>query len=328
MPDNFSRVWKFFAGFFQGLEKRGNGLRAAGVSCYLQRRMSAEFQIDGRTRAFAVLGHPVAHTLSPPMHNAAFRALGWNAVYLAFDVAPEHVPEALRGMAALGFGGVNVTVPLKEVACRAMTRLDESAQLVGSVNTVQFTSDGLVGHSTDGHGFLRAFAEAFGVGVEGRSIFLLGAGGAGRALALVCAREGAARIVLADIEGDRAERVRAEAVALNLGDVVRTSADAGRWPAEAREAEVVIQATPVGMKPGDPSPLPVEAFRAGQLVFDLIYTPPETPLLRLARAAGARGVNGLGMLLYQGVRSFHIWTGVEPPADVMRKALERAVYGS
>jgi len=290
--------------------------------------MTAAFQPDGHTGAFAVLGHPVAHSLSPAMHNAALRALGWNALYLAFDVAPERLPEVLPAMAAMGFRGVNITVPLKEVAFRSLVRLDESARLVGSVNTVQFTADGLVGHSTDGYGFLRAFSEAFNAGVRGRSVFLLGAGGAGRALALVCAREGAARVVIADRDRDRAERVRAEAAAANTGAIVEVSSGPADWPADARAAEIVVQATPIGMKPSDPSPLAGEGFRPGQEAFDLVYQFPDTAFLRAARAAGARAINGLDMLLYQGVRSFRIWTGVEPPVDVMRTALRKAVYGS
>jgi len=288
--------------------------------------MNGEFQVDGRTRAFAVLGHPVAHSLSPPMHNAAFRALGWNAIYLAFDVAPERLPDVLPAMAAMGFGGVNVTVPLKEVAFRSLASLDDSARLVGSVNTVQFAPEGMIGHSTDGYGFLRAFAEAFGRGIRGRSVFVLGAGGAGRALALVCAREGAGRVALADLDSARAERVRSEAETMGLA--VEVSREPGAWPAAARSADIVVQATTVGMKPSDASPLPASAFRKGQDVFDLVYQFPETAFLRTAREAGARGVNGLDMLLYQGVRSFQIWTGVEPSPEIMRAALRKAVYGS
>lgn len=284
--------------------------------------------LDGRTKPFAVLGHPIGHTLSPAMHNAALAALGWNAVYLAFDVHPDRLMDVLPAMGAMGFGGVNLTVPLKEVAFRGLARHDESARLVGSVNTVEFAPEGPVGHSTDGHGFLKSHEEAFGASVEGASVFVLGTGGAGRAVALVCARAGAAAVTLSDVDAERLERVRAEAAAVRPGVAARAVAGGAEAARAAREADLVVQATPVGMKPGDPSLLPPEAFRPGQRAFDLIYTFPETAFMRAARAGGARAINGLDMLLHQGVRSFEIWTGVTPPDGAMREALRRAVYGA
>ncbi len=158
--------------------------------------VATPFVPDGKTRTFAVIGHPIGHTLSPAMHNAAFRALGRNAVYLAFDIEPDRVIESLRAMAAMGFGGVNVTVPHKETVFRGLDRLDGSARRVGAVNTVQFTPEGMVGHSTDAEGFLRAMQEAFGRGPEGLGVFVLGAGGAGRTVALECARAGAASVAV------------------------------------------------------------------------------------------------------------------------------------
>ena len=136
--------------------------------------------ITGKTGAFGVLGHPIAHTLSPPMHNAALGEMGIDAVYLPFDVAPEWLLEVLAGMQAMGFGGVNLTIPHKEVAFHGLPRLDASAKLVGAVNTVEFSSDGMMGHSTDGYGILKAIDEGFGMGVKGRSVAVVGCGGAGR----------------------------------------------------------------------------------------------------------------------------------------------------
>jgi len=287
------------------------------------------FAPDGTTRCFAVIGHPIAHSLSPAMHNAAFRALGWNAVYLALDVAPDRVPDALRGLAALGFGGVNVTVPHKEAVFRELARRDESARRAGAVNTVEFSADGPVGHSTDGEGFLRALREAFDRGPGGLDVFVLGAGGAGRTLALECARAGARAVTVSDIDAGRSGRLAAElrAVAPDARTAALDAADATSVQAAAAACGLVIQATPVGMNHGDPSPLPPEAFHAGALAFDLVYNLPETPFMRAAREGGAEAANGLGMLLHQGARSFEIWTGVEPPVDAMRAALEKAVYG-
>jgi shikimate dehydrogenase len=277
--------------------------------------------ISGHTKPYAVLGHPIGHTLSPVMHNAAFAALGMDAIYLAFDVAPERLMPVLDSLGDMGFGGVNLTVPLKETAFQGLSQLDESARLLGAVNTVQFTARGLVGHNTDGHGFLKAVEEAFGQGVQGASLFVLGAGGAGRAVALTAAQAGARAIALRDVEAGRADAVAAEikkqfpAVAVTLDG-------------DSAAADLVVQCTPIGMKPGDPSPLPTNSFQAGQRAFDLVYMHPETPFLAAARAAGARTANGLGMLLHQGARAFEIWTGRAPPAPVMRRALEEKVYGS
>lgn len=284
------------------------------------------FVPDGRTRTFAVIGHPIGHTLSPAMHNAAFRALGRNAVYLAYDIGPDRVLECLRAMAAMGFGGVNVTVPHKETVFRGLDRLDDSARRAGAVNTVQFTPEGMVGHSTDAEGFLRAMQEAFGRGPEGLDVFVLGAGGAGRTVALECARARAASVAVSDVDAARAERLAAE-----LGeaspDVRAAAVAAAEAPAAAAACGLVVQATPVGMKAGDASPLPPAAFGPGAMAFDLVYGVPETPFMRAARAGGARASNGLGMLLHQGARSFEIWTGVTPPVGVMRATLEKAVYG-
>lgn len=288
----------------------------------------ADKRIDASTRCFAVLGHPVEHSLSPLMHNAAFRELGMAAVYLAFDVRPENLDAAVRGAAAMGFGGLNLTVPLKEAALGVLDELDESARTLGAVNTVEISTGGLLrGHNTDGEGFLAAFREAFGFGPKGRRIFVLGTGGAGRAVALSCAAAGAHEMFLCDADKERAVRVAAEINDHKQETVVSVVM---REQAEdaAREADIVIQATPVGLRPEDESPLSGGAFREGQAVFDLVYTYPETAFMRKARSRGAEAVNGLGMLLHQGARAFAIWTGRDAPVDVMRAELEAAVYGT
>ncbi len=281
---------------------------------------------DAGTRLFAVLGHPISHSLSPVMHNAALRELGLNAVYLAFDVRPEEAPAAIRGLAAVGCAGANVTVPLKEIAARCVARLDDTARLAGAVNTIRFEPEGSVGYSTDGEGFLRGLREAFGVTPTGLRIFVLGCGGAGRTVALECARSGAAAVTLCDAETARAERLLGELRALAPtveADVVPTA----HAVEAARRTRLVVQATPVGLHEHDPSPLPPEAFAPDALAYDLIYHRPVTPFMRAAETAGARASNGLGMLWHQGARALEIWTGRAAPIHVMRAALERAVYG-
>ena len=285
--------------------------------------------ISGHTKPFAVLGHPIGHTLSPVMHNAAFEHLGMDAIYLAFDSPPETLLSSLCALADLGFGGVNLTVPLKEIAFKGLADLDDSARALGAVNTVQFLPAGARGYNTDGQGFLAAVREAFAAGVAGKSVFVLGSGGAGRAVAIACAREGAQRIRLADLDAHRPAQVAKEIQAMAPHVAAETvAANPAAWAEASRQSELVVQATPVGMREGDaPALLDGSAFRAGQLVFDLVYTAPETGFMKQARAGGARAANGLGMLLHQGAAAFSIWTGREAPLGVMRTALEAAVYG-
>ena len=277
---------------------------------------------------FALLGHPVGHSLSPAMHNAAFKALGLRANYALLDVRPGDLPRTLDELRAKKYGGLNVTIPHKEAAYRflaAKHALSDTARLLHSVNTVVFRPDGsLLGDNTDAPGFLDALKESFRASPRGRRVLVLGCGGAGRALALTCAMQGAESIFVADVNLAARRRLllalRQTAPGLPVAGV---SLDRAR--AAARDCDLIVQATPVGMRPGDPSLLPPESFRKGQLVFDLIYNPAVTPLLATAQAAGARTSNGLGMLLHQGVRAFRLWTGRKPPVPVMRTALEKAL---
>lgn len=282
-------------------------------------------KLSGHTLPFAVLGHPIGHTLSPVMHNASFAALKLDAIYLAFDVHPDRLMPVLHSMQELGFRGVNLTVPLKEVAFAQLERNDASAILLGAVNTVAFTDQGLVGHNTDGFGFLQAMEEAFGPCLTGEHIFVLGTGGAGRAVALVSAGKGAKAITLSDVDQRRAEAVAAE-IRSHHPALPVTCVDADAPIEAARAADVIVQSTPIGMKPDDPPLLPADAFQPGQKVFDLIYMYPETAFLAQARQGGATIANGLAMLLHQGARAFEIWTGKSADIEAMRQALERAVY--
>jgi len=283
---------------------------------------------SGKLMSFALLGHPVGHSLSPAMHNAAFKALRLRAHYSLLDVPPGGIPCTLEQLRANNFGGVNVTIPHKEAAYRFLAVkhvLSDTAKLLHSVNTVVFRPDGaLLGDNTDAPGFLDALKEAFRATPRGKRILLLGCGGAGRALAIVCAMQGAESILVADVNLAARRRLllalRQAAPGLPVAGV-----SLARSRTAARNCDLIIHATPIGMHPGDPSLLPPEAFHSGQLVFDLIYNPSITPLLATAKAAGARTANGLGMLLHQGARSFHLWTGRKPPIPAMRAALERAL---
>ena len=282
----------------------------------------------GCSTPFALLGHPVGHSLSPAMHNAAFKALHLHAEYSLLDIQPGDIPRTLAELRTKHFGGLNVTIPHKEAAYRYLAThgaLSDTAKFLHSVNTIVFRPDGsLLGDNTDAPGFLDALRESFRASPRGKRILVLGCGGAGRALALTCALQGAASILVADINPGARRRLllalRQTAPGLPVAGVSLAHARTA-----ARECDLIIQATPVGMKPGDPSLLPPAAFHKGQLVFDLIYNPAITPLLATAKAAGARTAHGLGMLLHQGARAFRLWTGRKPPVARMRGALEKAL---
>lgn len=282
--------------------------------------------ISPATRLFAVFGQPVGHSLSPAFQNAGLQAMNVDGVYLAFEVGPEDLMPSLQTCDRWKAGGVNLTIPLKETAFQNLEHLADSAMFAGSVNTIVFEAPGrMVGHSTDGFGLREALREAFGGAFEGRRIMVLGCGGAGRAAALQAAREDAAEVMLANRTRARAETVEAEIRERLPGVSVSTTTS---WPpssAEIQQADVIIQSTSLGMKAEEGLGLEPDSFRAGQAVLDMTYVQETTPVMDMARQAGAQAVNGIGMLLHQGVESLRLWTGQEPPVDVMRTALKDAV---
>jgi shikimate dehydrogenase len=278
----------------------------------------------GGLDVYAVLGFPVGHSLSPPMHNAAFKDLGLSAVYVPYEVEPGMLKKELEVMAAAGVRGANVTVPLKEEAFAAMDFLDESAELYRAVNTVSFGEEGLAGASTDGVGFLRGFEEAFGRGLRGLKVLVLGAGGAGRSVALACAQAGAASIRIYNRTEARADTLCEELNSQWPDLSVETVAGGDSLRDASLASDAVLQCTSLGLHEGDADILGAEGFRGGHVVYDLIYS-RKTPILQAARSAGAEAASGLGMLVHQGVKSFEIWTGKTPSAEVMRAAVEKAM---
>lgn len=278
------------------------------------------------TRLFAVFGQPVGHSLSPAFQNAGLQAMNVDGVYLAFEVSPEALMSCLTTCSVWGAGGVNLTIPLKETAFRSLEHCADSATFAGSVNTIVFEQDGqMVGHSTDGVGLREALKEAFGAAFEDRRVLILGSGGAGRAAALQAAREGAAEVVVANRTRSRAEHVEAE-IRERLPNVPARTASS--WPPSSEDlsgADVIIQSTSLGMKPGEGLGISPDAFREGQALLDMTYVHDTTPTMELAQTAGVKAVNGIGMLLHQGVESLRLWTGLEPPVETMRVALQKAV---
>jgi shikimate dehydrogenase len=277
---------------------------------------------------FAVLGHPIKHSLSPVMHAASFASIGFEGSYDKLDVPPDMLMKRLAEMGEEGFGGVNLTIPLKEVAFRELEQLDESAKLLGAVNTVKFTEHGMIGYCTDGYGLLRAVEEAFGESVAGKDIFFIGSGGAGRAAALSAAQAGAKSITLSARTETRVLPLAEELRSLNAELTVELALTDADKIARCKASDLVINASPIGMHEGDASPMPPAAFRAGQMVYDMIYMYPQTAVMKAAAQSGARVSNGIGMLVHQGAKAFEIWTGISADSDAMAKAVEKAVYGN
>lgn len=278
-------------------------------------------------RLTGVLGWPVAHSISPALHNAAFRAAGRDWIYLPFAVPPESLGAALEGLRALGAAGVNLTLPHKAAARSYLSRLSGVADSSGAVNTVVVEEVGLVGHNTDGAGLLRALAVDAGVSVAGTRVVVLGAGGMARAACAALADAKAEAIVIAGRTPPRVESLRGALFArfprLKLSSAP-LAPDALR-PLFAT-CDLLLQCTSVGLTSPDFDPaLPLDALPAHAVVHDAVYGAHETPLVRAARARGLRAVDGLPMLVYQAALSHALWTGAAPDESVMLAAARDAV---
>lgn len=269
------------------------------------------------TRLFGVIGHPIAHSLSPAMHTAALRALRCDACYGAFDVPPRFLKPMLRALVLAGVEGLNVTVPLKEAVIPLMDRLDPAAQAIGAVNTIVIRNRRLTGHNTDGAGFRRALAEDLRFNARGKRVLVLGAGGAARAVGWALAADRARTIWVANRTPAKAKRL-----ARRLARAQAIPWRAGALRAAIAEADLVVNATTVGMRPADGPPVDPAWLRRGTRVYDLIYQ-HETRLVRAARRRGCVASGGLSMLLYQGAESLRLWLRREPPIDAMRRTLLR-----
>lgn len=268
--------------------------------------------LDASTRFAGIIGWPVSHSLSPAMHNAAFAACGLNWAYLAFAVEAARVPEAVAGLAAVGCGGLNVTIPHKQAVMEHCSSVSEAAAAIGAANTL--IPDGMGGFradNTDAEGFQRALDAAVPEDVAAGVVLLIGAGGAARAVAYAVRSRGGRLLV-----SNRSPEKAAE-----LGWVVPF--DPTALNAAASEATLVVNATSLGMGSDEvPSQLPLAGLGPNQVVNDLVYRPGGTPWSAAAAARGARTVDGLGMLLHQGAAAFERWTGRPAPVDVMREALQ------
>lgn len=284
--------------------------------------MSVSLSVNGGTRVVGVFGYPVEHSLSPAMHNSAFGALHLPYIYVPFCVAPSNLQSAIGSLKSLGIIGVNLTIPHKEAVLPHLDEVTQVAREVGAVNTVHCTEGRLVGDNTDGYGFFTPLVEA-GWSVSGCTVFVVGAGGAARSVVFRLAREGA-HVVVMNRSRDRALRL-AESV-VNAGYAAIDVVDADDAPSvfrAVRECKILVQTTRVGMYPHvEQRPdVPLAALTGEQLVYDLVYNPVETALLREARNKGCSTMTGVKMLVYQGAAAFHRWTGEWPPVDVMEQSV-------
>lgn len=281
-------------------------------------------EVRGHTKIVGVFGHPVEHSLSPAMHNAAIAALGLPFIYVPFPVAPESLEPAIHSLAALGIVGVNLTIPHKESVLPLLDEITDEARNVGAVNTVHCIEGKLVGDNTDGRGFSTPLAE-MGVNLTGKTAVVVGAGGAARSVVFQLAREGA-QIVLTNRTRERADRLAAALADAGFDcDSIQTldAEDTQGLATAIATAELLVQTTRIGMYPhGNEMPsIPLEAFHPGLLVYDLIYNPIETLLLQEAKRRGCRTLTGVKMLVYQGAAAFERWTGIWPPTEVMEQAV-------
>jgi shikimate dehydrogenase len=305
----------------------------------------SSIRFTGSTKLCGVIGDPVAHSLSPLMQNAAMQALGLDWAYMPFHVKPEGLRAAIEGARALGIVGLNVTIPHKETVVALLDELDPLAEAIAAVNTIHFDAGRAKGYNTDAYGFTQSVLADGELEMAGATVLVLGGGGAARGLAAGAASEGAKKVILANRTRARAERIAGDLERVFPAvrwEVVQASATSLRNA--AGRAQVVANATSLGMKASDELPIPADALTPGQVVFDSVYfmpragsaaakeaaegSPGDTALLRAARAAGCITVGGLAMLARQGAKSLAIWTGLEPDEDLMLSLLIKHVRES
>ncbi len=282
-----------------------------------------------------VFGYPAGHILSPVLHNKAAEVLGMNYHYLSYEVHPDTLEEAVRGAQAMGFRGLTITIPHKVTVAKLMDELSEDARFMGAVNTIVFEEDErLVGHNTDGTGWLQYFEETTGEHPEGKKCLVLGAGGAARAIAVKIAQCGAAHIEIRNRTSQKALEL-ARFVEKNFPAVTVNGTGLDDLDATLDGCEIIVNTTSLGMW-GDTervaaTPIPADSIPEGCICSDAVYIPPDTEFLKAARNSGAQIVRGTGWLVYQAAAAWKMWTGVDMPTDIVMeaflKALERRLGG-
>lgn len=279
-------------------------------------------KIRGSTNIVGLIGHPVEHSFSPPMHNAAFKALGMDYAYVAFDVNPLNLKSAIEGAKSLNIKGFNVTIPHKIDVIQYLDEIDDVAGLIGAVNTIDFKE--MKGYNTDGIGAIRAIEEV--TSIKNKNVVVAGAGGASRAISFYIAKYGADSLTILNRNAEKARNLANDVLNSNLIDNVKSDSisEIGKY---LTDGDILIDTTPIGMHPNvNDSPIVKSGdMHEDLVVFDAVYNPNETVLLKEAIKADAKPVYGIKMLLYQGAESFKIWTGRNAPVDVMEDALRKTI---
>ena len=278
--------------------------------------------IKGSTNIVGLIGHPVEHSFSPPMHNAAFEALEMDYVYVAFDVDPLNLKSAIDGAKSLNIKGFNVTIPHKIEVMKHLDEIDEVAALIGAVNTIDFKD--MKGYNTDGIGAVKAIEEV--TSIKNKNVVVAGAGGASRAISFYIAKYGADSLTILNRNVEKADNLAKDVSNSNLINEVKSDS-MSEINSHVTDADILIDTTPVGMHPNvDAEPIVLaDNMHDDLVVFDAVYNPNDTVLIKEAVKAGAKPVYGIKMLLYQGAESFRIWTGRDAPVDVMEDALRKTL---
>ena len=280
-----------------------------------------------KTKLYVLLGNPLGHTVSPHMHNLAFDKLSMDSCYFPVEVTQEDLGTVFKGLSKMNVGGLNVTIPHKINIMEFLDELDPVAATIGAVNTIHIENGKSKGFNTDGEGFIQSLEEESGISVKGKRFFIIGCGGAARAISMTLAFRGADKIFISNRTAAKAEQLATE-----INTKIRPCAEVvANDQAHQKEAldqcDVLVNSTSIGMHPNvDIMPIDEALLRKELIVADIVYNPRETKLLQVAKAKGCPIVPGIGMLIYQGVEAFKLWTGIQPPVKEMREKVEQLMH--
>lgn len=292
----------------------------------MRREASNGMNITAKAKILGIFGYPIIHTISPAMHNAVIKALGLDMIYMPFEIKPSNLRDAVNGIKGFGMLGINITIPHKEAVMKLLDDISEEARLIGAVNTIVNKDGRLIGYNTDGYGYVASIKEDCKFNPKDKIIIILGAGGAARAVLAALAKSGAKKIIIANRTLSRADNLiktfkrkfpntKFEAIGLEE-DILRTY---------FQDINLLVNTTSVGMEKNEILEIPLEALPKTAIVSDIVYNPLQTLLLKKADKLGLAAYGGLSMLIHQGAKSFKLWTGIDAPVNVMRKAALKAL---
>ena len=305
-------------------------MRIASLTAFLTCQMASfgdKMNITGHTKILGVIGDPVEHSRSPQMHNSAIKEMGLDYVYVPFHVKPSDLRSAIEGFKAIGVVGINITLPHKQSAIPLMDSLSEEAKLIGAVNTMVFKDGFVEGHNTDAKGFIYSLYENGINNLKGMNVVVLGAGGGARAIVVGLALDKVGSIIIANRTFQKAVDL-----ACDLGEktgisITGISLDDKKLSDYITECDLLVSTVTSGMDLNAELPINPDWLNPKSIVCDIVYTPPETKLLKSAKERGLKAIGGMGMLVHQGAISFKLWTGFQPPIETMKKALAKALFG-